>query len=348
MKKRLLATFIISSILTLVFATTAFAGIWKQDSIGWWWQREDGSYPMNGWEWIDGNGDNISECYYFDHSGYCLMNTQTPDGYQVDENGAWVVNSVVQTKATPKQSAVSTSQKAGISSCYIETSQQETISYLLYTPENATENMPLIVFLNGHGQFKGLDGRDISSYKTNRHVSALLKEAGNLSSAYIIAPVLPPKYDNNTHKMWLKIEDSLLELIEAEVQSKKIDRNKISVFGISMGGDAAIQIAQKHPDLFSCLTLSVPFHKNPIREWNSSWSENLSTVPVWLLLEDAKDVLNMATEMQEDVTAAGGQVWIDIIKGADHGTAAKTITASLSSDKLNILNWMVSVSRPQQ
>ena len=57
----------------------------------------------NGWMWIDDNGDGIAECYYFNPMsdgtrGKLYKSTKTPDGYQVNEKGQWVVNNVVQTK----------------------------------------------------------------------------------------------------------------------------------------------------------------------------------------------------------------------------------------------------------
>lgn len=78
-------------------AATAASG-WQQDNTGWWWQNDNGSYPSNTWQWIDGNYDGIAECYYFDGNGYCLMNAQTPDGQTVNADGAWVVDGIVQTK----------------------------------------------------------------------------------------------------------------------------------------------------------------------------------------------------------------------------------------------------------
>ena len=83
-------------------ATTSFAASWQSDSIGWWWQNDDGTWPSNSWQWLDGNGDGVAECYYFDGNGYMLANTTTPDGYQVNADGAWVQNGAVQTQtATP-------------------------------------------------------------------------------------------------------------------------------------------------------------------------------------------------------------------------------------------------------
>ena len=41
---------------------TAYAGQWKNDSRGWWYQNDDGSYPAATWQWIDSNGDGVAEC----------------------------------------------------------------------------------------------------------------------------------------------------------------------------------------------------------------------------------------------------------------------------------------------
>lgn len=49
------------------------------------------------WQWLDHNNDGIAECYYIEN-GAPLTNTITPDGYQVNEAGAWVVDDVVQTQ----------------------------------------------------------------------------------------------------------------------------------------------------------------------------------------------------------------------------------------------------------
>ncbi len=89
----------ISTATVLSMSITAFAGSWQQDTTGYWWQRDDGSYPAGGWEWIDDNGNGMAECYYFDPSGYCVINDVTPDGYVVDANGAWIVDGVVQMQA---------------------------------------------------------------------------------------------------------------------------------------------------------------------------------------------------------------------------------------------------------
>lgn len=97
MKKKMLVG-ILSTALAMSMSMTAFAGQWQSDANGWWWQNDNGSYPANTWQWIDGNNDGTAESYYFNTQGYCLMNTTTPDGYTVNPAGAWIVDGVVQTQ----------------------------------------------------------------------------------------------------------------------------------------------------------------------------------------------------------------------------------------------------------
>ncbi len=98
MKKTAILTAALAACLTIGMSVAAFAGSWGQNETGWWWNNNDGSYPVSTWKWIDGNQDGIAESYYFDENGYLLVNTKTPDGYTVNENGAWVENGQVQTK----------------------------------------------------------------------------------------------------------------------------------------------------------------------------------------------------------------------------------------------------------
>ena len=78
MKKRVM-TIALTAIMALSISSTAFAASWQKNDTGWWWQEDNGSYPTNTWQWIDGNKDGVAECYYFNESGYCVLNTTTSD-----------------------------------------------------------------------------------------------------------------------------------------------------------------------------------------------------------------------------------------------------------------------------
>ena len=53
-----------TAVLSITLGITAFAGEWKQDNTGWWYQNDNGTYPMNGLKEID------HSWYYFDKTGY--------------------------------------------------------------------------------------------------------------------------------------------------------------------------------------------------------------------------------------------------------------------------------------
>ena len=97
MRNKKLITGLFAGAMVSMISFSAFAGSWQSDANGWWWQNDDGSYPISSWKWIDGNHDNISERYYFDGRGYMLANTAAPDGSILNADGAWTVNGTVQT-----------------------------------------------------------------------------------------------------------------------------------------------------------------------------------------------------------------------------------------------------------
>ena len=89
---------ILTSFLFLFSGTAKADWVKGENKNAWWYDLGNGDYYKNSWQWIDGNGDKISECYYFDQNGWMYANTTTPDGFTINENGAWTVNGVVQTK----------------------------------------------------------------------------------------------------------------------------------------------------------------------------------------------------------------------------------------------------------
>ena len=61
---------VLASVMAISASTTAFAGSWQQNETGWWYQNDDGSYPMNtwyqdtdgSWYFLDEEGEMISKC----------------------------------------------------------------------------------------------------------------------------------------------------------------------------------------------------------------------------------------------------------------------------------------------
>ncbi len=100
MKK--LLVLLMSTIITLSSAFISFAGEWKQDNVGWWYQKDDGSYVKDDWLTLndtakyhfDSNGymqTGLAEIngvrHYFYEDGRLTHNWDTPEGYKVDSDG---------------------------------------------------------------------------------------------------------------------------------------------------------------------------------------------------------------------------------------------------------------------
>lgn len=59
---------------------------WLKDATGWWYRKNDGSYPVNDWQFIDG------KWYYFNEKGYALTGWQFINGkwyyfYTAEDDG---------------------------------------------------------------------------------------------------------------------------------------------------------------------------------------------------------------------------------------------------------------------
>ena len=91
---------ILTSFLFLFSGTVKADWVKGESKNAWWFDFGNGDYFKSSWQWIDGNQDGIAECYCFDENGWMYENTTTPDGYTVNENGAWTINNVVQTKTS--------------------------------------------------------------------------------------------------------------------------------------------------------------------------------------------------------------------------------------------------------
>lgn len=99
MRKQIALLLLTAGISALGSITASAENYWWVNAVQEWGYTVGGENLRDGWYWIDGNRDGTAECYYFQVYSI-LTDTVTPDGYQVDEEGAWTVDGVVQTRRT--------------------------------------------------------------------------------------------------------------------------------------------------------------------------------------------------------------------------------------------------------
>lgn len=163
MKKRFFSTLAAFMMVSLLSVIPVQAAEWKQDNVGWWYQNDDGTYPVSVWKQIKGvwylfgaNGymltgwQNVNGLWYFLNAdgsmaanrwegnyflgadGAMLTNTTTPDGYSVDGSGR-IISSGTQThtNASSGSSQASSVQSGNASSAYVD----ENSATVYWTPK---------------------------------------------------------------------------------------------------------------------------------------------------------------------------------------------------------------------
>ena len=115
--------------------------------------------------------------------------------------------------------------------------------YWLYTPANAEEGMPLIVYLHGvTGK-----GDDLQQLAVNEDFVRWLY-AGQLGDipAYVLIPQL-----SSAQKDWIAASDAVAGLIRETAETYAVDQENISLTGFSMGGAGTWFIGASHAGLFA-------------------------------------------------------------------------------------------------
>ena len=91
---------LLAATISLFTGFSAYAeNYWWVNALGEWGYSANDGNLRDGWYWIDGNRDGSAECYYFQLYSL-LTDTVTPDGCQVNGQGAWTVDGMVQTRRT--------------------------------------------------------------------------------------------------------------------------------------------------------------------------------------------------------------------------------------------------------
>ena len=113
--------------ISLLVPFTSYAGQWVQDNAGWKVQNDDGSYITNSWYQSPESG----LFYYLGADSYMMVDTTTPDGYQVGPDGVWIESQPQVTPTQSQQQPSQSQQQAQISRTPEEQAQLDELNRLI-------------------------------------------------------------------------------------------------------------------------------------------------------------------------------------------------------------------------
>ncbi|MCX6234091.1 MAG: prolyl oligopeptidase family serine peptidase [Bacteroidetes bacterium] len=176
------------------------------------------------------------------------------------------------------------------------------VHYLLYLPvdyEKSNQSWPLMLFLHGAGE----RGTNLDLVK--KHGPPMLVENGQQFPFIILSPQCAEDH------IWSS--RSLIKLIRYAMKTYHVNKGRIYVTGISMGGHGTWELACKHPDYFAAIA-PVCGYGNP------SKTVHLKKVPVWVFHGARDDVVPVIKSevMVNALKKEGGQVRFTIYPDAGH------------------------------
>lgn len=175
--------------------------------------------------------------------------------------------------------------------------------YLTYLPDgydaDPAKKWPLILFLHGSGE-RGSDVRKVADTGLPQLIAQ-----GQKFPAIIISPQCPAND-------WWNAQE-LSDLLDTVVAKYRVDTDRISVTGLSMGGFGTWDLALAEPERFSAIA--------PVCGGGDTLdAARLAKLPVWAFHggQDAIVSTSMSVEMVKAIEAAGGKPHLTIYPKGPH------------------------------
>lgn len=171
------------------------------------------------------------------------------------------------------------------------------LSYYLYLPKGysrSDKKWPLILFLHGLGD-RGDNQNELVKVKTTGLPKYL--EENSEFPAIVLSPQCP-----KTH-YWPQLLDKIENLIKIIEANYFIDKNRIYLTGLSMGGHGSWHLGLRNPELFAAIVPIAGFYSFPYDDIPPNICD-LKDVPIWVF-HGAKDT---------DVPASRSKIMVEALK----------------------------------
>lgn len=189
----------------------------------------------------------------------------------------------------------------------VEIKKTKSLDYLIALPEGYQkdgEPVPLLLFLHGAGE----RGKNLDLVK--KHGPPKMIEKGHDFGAVVVSPQCPKD------TWWTEHTDVLLGLIDKIEKEHNVDKDRIYVTGLSMGGYGTFALAAEAPQRFAA---AVPICGGGTRM--QAWK--LTTLPMWVFHGDADKVIPVeeSTRMVSIINQREGKnAKLTIYEGVGHNS----------------------------
>jgi predicted peptidase len=198
-------------------------------------------------------------------------------------------------------------------------SKSVSLPYLLYKPTTPKGKLPLVMFLHGAGE----RGNNLELVK--KHGIPKRLEQGQEFPFMVVSPQCPKD-------SWWPLElDALKGLLDDVVSKHNVDKKRIYLTGLSMGGYGTWYLAGMYPKLFAAIA--------PICGGGDFvLGEQLTQMPIWAFHGDKDNVvpLSESQRMVDIVKKAGGKAKLTVYKNVDHDSWTQTYANS------KLYEWLLS------
>ncbi len=204
----------------------------------------------------------------------------------------------------------------------------EKLPYLFYKPKtNHTEKLPLILFLHGMGS-RGDDLTSIRIQGLPMHI-----ENGADYPCIIVSPQCPQT------KTWIDLYRELNRLIDEILETYSVDRERIYITGLSMGGFGTWRMLLENPDRFAA---AAPICGGMIEAlYNPELLKAIINIPIWNFHGDADSVVPVENSdyLVKTLKEMGAKIRYTRYPGVDHDSWTETYANPA------LLQWMLSKTR---
>ena len=182
------------------------------------------------------------------------------------------------------------------------------------------KHWPLLVFLHGAGE-RGRNPEILKKHGVPKEI-----ELGRKLPCVVVSPQCPPNERWNVF--------ALEAFVERMAREHRIDRDRIYLAGLSMGGFGVWGMALRHPERYAAIIAVCGGGE-------SRYAAALKDLPVWAFHGDQDKVvaIDRSQEMIDGIRAAGGAPKFTVYPGVGHDSW----TATFANDE--VYEWLFAQRR---